>query len=536
MVYPTIGDYELSVYNLKNFVLAPQFKGGIPVLNKSGVFPQGLSGSSGGQSVVYPILVNTKKLALRCWIKDPGNVKERYTKVRAYLLSDPSSYFVDFGYVDEGIFVNGSIYPISYMEWIEGKTLARFLDDNINNRIVVQELANKFLIMVTHLHRKHISHGDLQDGNIIVYKSGNSMDLKLVDYDCVFVPTLQNWSNPNDLQGIADYQHPKRSNQNSEKSDYFSELIIYLSLLVYSERPDLWNKGQEKKLLFSANDFKPPYSSPIFLTLEDLSPDIQHLTSELKRFCSVSDTDKLLPLEQLISSSPKPSTFSNVDFIEDFFKPVTTATIPKEKELAGKVASRELEEFFLRNQPTTVTDIPNISPAPLPPVAHSPAPPPPVTQSPKLSIWKPIFPLIGILLIILATAIYFSTAKTASVTIYATLNWQATGVTLNKNSVMYINYISGNWTVDGSEYEPVGPEGYTEQISALIWNPSKCKLLQNASFGTLLGKINNGPVFEVGRSKLLMASNEGELFLSINDSYNCVGDNQGEIVVGIIAK
>lgn len=328
--YPSIGSYDLVVNNLNQFILAPQFTGGNPVLTSQ----RQILGYSGGYSVVYPIIVNGKKLALRCWIKDPGNVKERYVRVKKYLQSHPTSYLVDFDYVDKGIAVDGHQYPISYMEWIEGKTLSQFIDQNINNAGALNVLADQFLVMVKELHSKNISHGDLQDGNIIVAQNSSSFDLKLVDYDCLYAPTLQNWNTQDDLQGVPDYQHPKRHKKSNEKADYFSELVIYLSLLAYAEKPNLWKKGQEKRLLFTEKDFQNPASSSTFQLLQTLSPRIKHLADELRKFCAVNDTNQLVPLEQILTgtsgsaTASHPSTIASLDsFFGTASHPSTTASL-----------------------------------------------------------------------------------------------------------------------------------------------------------------------------------------------------------------
>jgi hypothetical protein len=82
----------------------------------------------------------------------------------------------------------------------------------------------------------------------------------------------------------------------------------------------------------------------------------------------------------------------------------------------------------------------------------------------------------------------------------------------------------------------VGPEGYSTNNDAIIWNINQCKLLNSAPYGELLGRIGNGSIFPIGRSTLFFPADEGELFLSINDGYQCLGDNQGDIKIVIINR
>ena len=297
--FPTIASYELAVQHMNKFVLAPQFTGGSPIYNNK----DRIVGYSGNYSVVYPIIVNGRKLAIRCWIKNPGNIKERYIKVKEYLQSHQTSYLVDFEYVDKGILIEGVTYPVSYMEWVEGKVLSQFIDENISNGTIIKTLADRFLSMVKELHHNTISHGNLKDSDIIVVQNSSDFDLKLIDYDCLYTPTLLGLNYQNDVQGISGYQHPQRYKQSNEKADYFSELVIYLSLLVYAEKPLLWIPNQERKMLFELSDFINPSNSIAFRILETLSPKIGALSHVLKKFCEEKDTNRLLPIEQILKDN-----------------------------------------------------------------------------------------------------------------------------------------------------------------------------------------------------------------------------------------
>ena len=87
--------------------------------------------------------------------------------------------------------------------------------------------------------------------------------------------------------------------------DYFSELVIYLSLLSLAEKPDLWSQfgaPTEKRLLFKAEDFKNPDQSDVFREIENLSTDVKQLALKLKEFCK-RPVDQLEPLEAILPSS-----------------------------------------------------------------------------------------------------------------------------------------------------------------------------------------------------------------------------------------
>ncbi len=301
MPYPSLTDYteavrdypEISILDLK--LLCCRARRGPNSQVES--FP-------GGFSIVFPLSDGLDTFALRCWIRDIEDAQSRYQKISDYLMRVALPYFVDFEYVSEGILVNGIKWPITRMEWAEGDTLRQFIEDNLHDASLLRTTAAEFLKMVETLHAQQIAHGDLQDGNILIKRNGADVEIKLIDYDSLFVPALRGY--PDSIVGLAEYQHPRRmvgGGTANERLDYFSELVIYLSLIALAEKPDLWARfGQrsEKGLLFVAEDFKTPTQSQVFRELEMLSPDVKLLTSKLKEFCAKSSIDQLEPLEALL--------------------------------------------------------------------------------------------------------------------------------------------------------------------------------------------------------------------------------------------
>ena len=303
MLWPTPADYAQAVGGFPDVsLLDSKLKGGRPKTDST----IGLLVYSGGFSTVFPIEVATDVYALRCWTRDIGGAKNRYEKISAHLKRVRLPYFVDFKYVPEGILINGKRYPITRMEWSEGELLRDFIDRNLQNATIFRTVADEFRKMVADLHTHRISHGDLQNGNILVRKDGTDVEIKLIDYDSLFVPDLH--GQPSPTPGLPEYQHPARGSLSNEKVDYFSELVIYLSFLSLSEKPDLWPQfGDAKRvndgLLFSKKDFENPDQSDVFQELANLSPDIQQLAATLKDFCAKASLDELEPLEDILPKS-----------------------------------------------------------------------------------------------------------------------------------------------------------------------------------------------------------------------------------------
>ena len=310
MLWPGPADYAPAVGGFPHVsLLDPKLKGGKPKRSPTNL----LLVYSGGFSTVFPIEVAADIYALRCWTRDIGDAKNRYEKISAYLKQVRLPYFVDFEYVPEGILINGRKYPITRMEWAEGASLRDFIAQNLQNAAIFKTLADKFQKMVADLHAHQISHGDLQNGNILLERRGTDVEIKLIDYDSLFVPALR--GQPSPTPGLPEYQHPARGSLSNEKVDYFSELVIYLSFLTLAEKPGIWDQFDLENrtgdgLLFSKEDFENPDKSDIFQELEKLSPDIQQLAATLKDFCAKTSIDQLEPLEVIL---PKPDANTHSD-------------------------------------------------------------------------------------------------------------------------------------------------------------------------------------------------------------------------------
>ena len=300
MSWPSLVDYAQAVGGFPHIsILDPELQGGTPRRGAN----NDLIVYSGGFSGVFPIEVLSNTYALRCWTRDIGDAETRYKEISDYLKQYRLPYFVDFAYVPEGILVNGIKYPITRMEWAEGNMLCDFIEHNLQDARCLKTAAVEFQKMAAALHAHQVSHGDLQDGNILLKRSGTDVEIKLIDYDSVFVPALR--GQPDTIVGVPAYQHPQRIAGGAganEKVDYFSELVIYLSLLSLAEKPDLWSQfgaPTEKRLLFIAEDFKNPDQSDVFRELANLSPDVKQLASKLKEFCKLS-IGQLEPLEAVL--------------------------------------------------------------------------------------------------------------------------------------------------------------------------------------------------------------------------------------------
>ena len=299
-------DIITAIKNSETFLRVPELQGAKPRLNKNG----SPFAFVGGFNMVFQLEHQSKKWAFRVWHVPMGEHTKRYRKISEYLSEKKLPYFADFIYDEKGILVNGSLLDTIRMEWLEGKLIKEYIEENLGNKSKLTKLAGEFLEMCKTLRENKISHGDLQEGNILIDRNGN---IKLVDYDSICIPEIEEQKEL--VTGLKGYQHPSRfkGGKASLKADYFSELVIYLSIIALSENSNLWNKYQVKDtqyLLFTETDFEDFENSEIYNDLQKLSNSIKSLTRILNSFLSENNYLNLTSFENYLKA-PKIINFGS---------------------------------------------------------------------------------------------------------------------------------------------------------------------------------------------------------------------------------
>ena len=295
MPLPSIPDYSTSI-KVPQLVHPAVLDNGHPIEKGTNVIKY-----AGGFCVVFPYETPTKKYAVRCWHAEVGDVKKRTQIIADALKQSRLPYFVGFEYYEDGIVTPLGIQPIVVMDWVNALPLKKYIAKNLDNSNALNKLADDFKAMVTDLHQKHISHGDLQHGNIMVQDDGS---LILVDYDSMYVPELQGMKD--EIKGLVGYQHESRWKNDfvTEKADYFSELVIYISLKMLAYDNSYWSKlniENTETMAFTGDDIQSKGTAPIFNELSNIS-EIQPLIVKLCEFISFNSIDDLVPLEQAVVS------------------------------------------------------------------------------------------------------------------------------------------------------------------------------------------------------------------------------------------
>lgn len=277
MPWPTPQDYNEAIQNPRASFADPELRGGTAELTALGL-PRPITGNFAS---VYRMRCGNRDWAVRCFFREFADLAERYSAISRHLSVARLPYTVGFDFLEHGIKVRGTWYPILKMEWIEGDLLNTFVARHLDNPGQLRGLARSWLQMLGTLDGASIAHGDLQHGNVLVV--GNS--LKLVDYDGMFVPTLAGRTSHE--IGHPNYQHPARTGRHfSPAVDRFSGWVVYLSLLALATERDLWDQlgGGDECLLFRKADFESPDTSRAFEVLAALpEARIRSLTTELQR-------------------------------------------------------------------------------------------------------------------------------------------------------------------------------------------------------------------------------------------------------------
>lgn len=327
--YPEPDEYMRSVNN--GLVHDDVLKCGQPCKTEAGH----LWTVSGGFAFVFKFRVKRKTYALRCWTQSIGDADGHYKQIDEFLRNTQLPYFVECKFNARGITVKGQLYPTVRMEWVDKKSLREFIFDHLSTGALqdpscrsqfkahMEQAADAFLEMAKSLHSARVSHGDLQADNIKVANNAHGCKFKLIDYDTLCLPEGGGRSVTN--SGLAAYQHPNRecSAVATEKDDYFSELVIYLSLRAIALVPELWEEFEcdrrDKDLLFNRDDFRaglanePP--TRIFGRLYGLAPPVRGLAVVLWNFTCCPEISSLLPIEEvlkIVEASGAPRHFKEV--------------------------------------------------------------------------------------------------------------------------------------------------------------------------------------------------------------------------------
>ncbi|MDX1988719.1 MAG: hypothetical protein SFV17_18685 [Candidatus Obscuribacter sp.] len=208
--------------------LKGELRGGIPFLKKDGT-PLSFGGAFAS---VYKVKYEDSNYAIKCFLSEIDDRKERYLQISKYFKHVNLPNFVPFLYVEDALLVGGVSYPALKMRWVEGQNLVEYVREITRSNAPIDNLIVQWLNLVAHLRELRISHCDLQHENILI----ENQQLRLIDYDGAYVPALEGLRSHEN--GHQNYQHPLRTDAHfGTYVDNFSAWCIYTSLYALAADP-----------------------------------------------------------------------------------------------------------------------------------------------------------------------------------------------------------------------------------------------------------------------------------------------------------
>ena len=289
---------------------------------------------SGSFAVVFKVLENNKEIAIRCFIGTDIDYVERYRKIDNYLKTIKENWKTNIQFLENEIEINGKLYPVVKMDWVEGKLLDRFLNSKLQNNEILSELQKQIFKTSKNLEKNKIAHGDIQCGNIIIKEVNGKPQIKLIDYDGMYIPDFQGEKQIE--RGRSEFQHPNRNSfVFNEKIDRFSFWVILCALEALKFDKTLWKEIMQggfntlDNLLFVENDFINPNQSKLFNRLENLNqPSLNFyikkikdslfssIVEQVKLFAHIENIDEELQIIENEQQFEKPSNSESSNQIE----------------------------------------------------------------------------------------------------------------------------------------------------------------------------------------------------------------------------
>ena len=221
-----------------------------------------------------------KFYAVKCFTKEQEGRAEAYREIAKELKDVSSPYLVSIRYLEKELFVDTdqtieTEFPVLLMDWVEGKTLDKYLRENLDDKYALEMLAYRFSQLAQWLIPQPFAHGDLKPDNILVREDGT---LVLVDYDGMYVPAMKG-QKAREL-GSPDFRHPlRKENDFDEHIDDFSLVSILVSLLVFSKNNAIGTESLgDGRLLLSKRDYQDPSKSKVLGSLKILLESTESMT------------------------------------------------------------------------------------------------------------------------------------------------------------------------------------------------------------------------------------------------------------------
>ena len=265
-MFPSISDYISSIEGAADTLSTLNYLRPVRKPNGQPFF------SSGNFAVVFKMedTRNGGHIALKCFLRDVPDRARRLRLIGEWIADNPSPYLLPMTYHTNELWVDCAHsdreeFDVVMMPWVEGVTLGEYVEEILLatfNRPA--SLSFQFDKMAYWLLESSFSHGDLKPDNILVDERKN---LKLIDYDGAYVPTLK--FDDAMENGTPPYQHPNRDISYFDRHiDDFSILTLSLELHALAERRNLYVGGDS--LILPAWFTKHPFNNDVWSGVRSL--------------------------------------------------------------------------------------------------------------------------------------------------------------------------------------------------------------------------------------------------------------------------
>jgi hypothetical protein len=252
----------------------------------------------GTSAAVFKAIKDGKTYAVRCFLRGELETFKRYEQLSAFLVAKNPSWRVNFEFLDNEILIDGHYYPLVKMDWDEGTPLHRFIDKYMADSRELSLLQLKLVDLSSELEKEGVGHGDLKYNNILIHQGETDINLKLIDYDSMFIPAFRGRKNLE--TGSPGFQPLKRlSNHFFESIDRFSIWVMLTTLEAVKADQGIWQNIEQggfnnEHSLFTASDFFNPRSSKTIQKLKGFkNEDLQFYLDKLVHFSQYSDLNSI---------------------------------------------------------------------------------------------------------------------------------------------------------------------------------------------------------------------------------------------------
>ena len=322
--------------------------------------------SSGAFAVVFKMRdPRTGQLyALKCFTEEQEGRAEAYRKIEEELEVAGTTYFTSMRYYERELFVDSSVsgeseFPVLLMDWVEGSTMELYIRAHYRDSYAMEMLCYRFCRLAAYLRSQPFAHGDVKPDNIMVSDTGT---LTLIDYDGMFVPSMQGESSP--TLGTEEFRHPLRTPELFDATvDDFALASIALSLRAIALDSQLLDQyGAPDRLLFSASDYRDLAQSKVMQAIWKLVGD--------KDLCKLVGLFVLAHAEQSLASSsfqlfsttrpekpvvvPLSTKVTDEDLAEAYFDEYGVKFSPDRKRLLW--VPKDLVSYTIPDTVTTICD------------------------------------------------------------------------------------------------------------------------------------------------------------------------------------